>query len=344
MIPPGLHFIYYSAVSTFDSCSTGPRSGFFHFFQPKEMLIKAWDVKNEELFRDDVSDEEQRMFQDNLMGDLDKFLGPYDYDLEKRWSGLTDYITPHVLQRLNPTSGFINSVTQLIPQPFISSASHKMSLDRQPSSSSDTRDSISKKGELRIQKLDQLLPEMEIEPSACIKFTKINLKYPCGSSSSQITKHSLDSSFLLEKLADEWNGSLDSVLGEVQFSFVAFLVGQVYDGFEQWKQLLKIISSCDDALEKCPQFFRDLIRVLHFQIQEVPIDFFVEIVAHENFLIVILRNFFYNIESNSVEDDLKRRAGRFRQSLEHKFKWSFEIESDCDDERPVIVEDVSIDA
>lgn len=45
MIPPGIHFIHYSAVSK-DGC-TAPRTGFFHFFKPKEILIRKWDNDDE---------------------------------------------------------------------------------------------------------------------------------------------------------------------------------------------------------------------------------------------------------------------------------------------------------
>lgn len=45
MIPPGIHFIYYSSVSKDES--TAPRKGFFHYFKKKEILIKKWDNSDE---------------------------------------------------------------------------------------------------------------------------------------------------------------------------------------------------------------------------------------------------------------------------------------------------------
>lgn len=49
MIPPGIHFIHYSAVSK-DGC-TAPRTGFFHFFKPKEILIRKWDNADEGILK-----------------------------------------------------------------------------------------------------------------------------------------------------------------------------------------------------------------------------------------------------------------------------------------------------
>lgn len=45
MIPSGIHFIYYSAVSK--DGSTAPRTGFFHYFKKREILIKKWDNSDE---------------------------------------------------------------------------------------------------------------------------------------------------------------------------------------------------------------------------------------------------------------------------------------------------------
>lgn len=45
MIPPGVHFIHYSAVSK--DGSTAPRTGFFHYFKKGEIIIKKWDNSDE---------------------------------------------------------------------------------------------------------------------------------------------------------------------------------------------------------------------------------------------------------------------------------------------------------
>eukprot|EP00096_Caligus_rogercresseyi_P014423 TRINITY_DN6939_c0_g1_i2.p1 TRINITY_DN6939_c0_g1~~TRINITY_DN6939_c0_g1_i2.p1 ORF type:complete len:105 (-),score=11.21 TRINITY_DN6939_c0_g1_i2:283-597(-) len=67
---------------------------------------------------------------------------------------------------------------------------------------------------------------------------------------------------------------VNEVLAEVQFAFICFLVGQHYDSFEQWKNLLIMLCSCDDALTKYPDLFSCLITDIYFQIKEVPEDFF----------------------------------------------------------------------
>lgn len=92
MIPPGLHFIYYSAVSNYDKSTAAPRSGFFVFLQEKQMLVKKWSELNEDLSEEEVCPEEVERFRVNLKGSLDPFLGSYDFQTFDTWVGLTDYI------------------------------------------------------------------------------------------------------------------------------------------------------------------------------------------------------------------------------------------------------------
>lgn len=51
MIPPGVHFIYASVKEA-------PRIGFFHNFQPGEILIRKWDKKDETFSDYKANDEE----------------------------------------------------------------------------------------------------------------------------------------------------------------------------------------------------------------------------------------------------------------------------------------------
>ena len=59
---------------------------------------------------------------------------------------------------------------------------------------------------------------------------------------------------------------VDSVLSELQFSFLCFLVGQNYDSFEHWKRLVNVLCGCYDAILKYPQLYKDLITDLYFQV------------------------------------------------------------------------------
>lgn len=100
MIPPGLHFIHYSSV---DVCEeVGPRSGFFHFFKKQELLVKKWDRTSEGIIMNEqVSDEQINNLKDNIEN-LDKYLGPYPYEIYEKWLMLTEHI-PGLFKTCNIT-------------------------------------------------------------------------------------------------------------------------------------------------------------------------------------------------------------------------------------------------
>ncbi|RWS15254.1 protein AAR2-like protein [Dinothrombium tinctorium] len=324
MIPRGLHFIYYSVVSNSDHKSLAPRTGFFHVFEAREMLVKKWHAFNEDISDEEVSEEEKYRFECNLRGTLDQFLAPYPLDNHRKWVGLTDYITESVLNALNPKCGKIKSVTELIPQQY--SSSHQSdnelsSMRLSPSLSTNPED---------------LLPQMKANPESAIRFAEIpKQRHPLGATPSEITKHNIDSSFILQQLMSQ-NPDRLYILGELQFAFVSFLVGQVFDAFERWKLLLQIMCKSDEAIAKHTDIYINFIRVLYFQLEEAPSDLFVDIVDKDNVLTRNLYEFFSNIElREAIDENLRKRAQKFKRYLTNKFKWDFDTEPE--DEAPVVV-------
>lgn len=82
------------------------------------------------------------------------------------------------------------------------------------------------------------------------------------------------------------------LLGEFQYSFVKFLLGENYDSFEQWKKLFILVTSCEQYMNESPSFFLDLIPVMYDQLQQIPKDFFVDPLAGNSFIKICLNNFF----------------------------------------------------
>ncbi|KAI1707232.1 AAR2 protein domain-containing protein [Ditylenchus destructor] len=94
----------------------------------------------------------------------------------------------------------------------------------------------------------------------------------------------IDSSDRLYTLLRSLGDNPKELLAEFQVSFVVFLIGQVYEGFEQWKRLIHLMCSCNRALVTHSQFFLDLLMVIHFQLKQCPEDFFHDQLAKDNFL------------------------------------------------------------
>ncbi|KAK7482501.1 hypothetical protein BaRGS_00026212 [Batillaria attramentaria] len=329
MIPPGVHFVFYSAVDR--DKHEGPRSGFFYNFTKREILVKKWDKFLEDIRTDAVPEEEIERFKENKK-DMDRFLAPYPYESYKKWVSLTNHVTPEAVADLQPSCGSICSMAQ-----FVSEASTSQSRKRDAEVEAMEDDSTKQAKDKNTNSLDAKLPKMKTVKGTKIRYSKIpKQKYPDGASPAVITKFSMDSSYQLETVLEKYQQNPSGILGEIQFAFICFLVGQNYDSFEHWKRLVHLLCSSDEALLTRKQLFLDFISVLHFQIREIPEDFFVDIVSQNNFLTVTLQEFFSNLESQEVDATLRSRGLKFRQHLTEKFNWDFT--SEPDDYAPVVVE------
>ncbi|KAF3949925.1 hypothetical protein CMV_024265 [Castanea mollissima] len=74
----------------------------------------------------------------------------------------------------------------------------------------------------------------------------------------ELTSLNIDKTQLLESLLiKDYGGSEDLLLGELQFAFIAFLMGQSLEGFRQWKALVKLLFGCIEAF----------IKVIYYQLK-----------------------------------------------------------------------------
>ncbi|KAK2720045.1 protein AAR2 homolog [Artemia franciscana] len=343
MIPPGMHFIYYSVSNK--TGQIAPRTGFFVEVNPKEVIGMKWNALSED-FEYITSAEELEPLKTNLEN-LDPFLGPYPYDTYKRWISLSHRVSKTVVEKLEPLSKRITSVADLIPSKKFEQKHRHRNFQGETTAPAQTNIEPSDKPLSELATSEEfLLPEMHHRPGTNLRFSEIpTRRYPEGASSAEITQHSLDSSYVLEQLWSQWDNP-NQLLGELQMAFLAFLVGQSYLGFEHWKQLILTISTSDRALLRNPDFFIEFLNDLYFQLSEVSEDFFVDIVSQDNFLVHSLRTLFSNIrEINVVKKEkgsslkkLRDKADKMVEHLQTRFNWDFQAEPE--DESPVIVADL----
>jgi len=154
----------------------------------------------------------------------------------------------------------------------------------------------------------------------------------------QITKMYTDKSTILEDLLQKrYPNKPNELLGELQFAFISFLMGQSYDGFEQWKELLALLCDSESSLYKRHDLFYNFIAVLHFQLEQVPEDFFDDLVTGNNFLTKVLKNFFELTEDPQMDSKVLERASNLKKYVEKRFKIVLESMEE-DEDAPVIVE------
>ena len=152
---------------------------------------------------------------------------------------------------------------------------------------------------------------------------------------SEISKMCFDKTEILESILKK-NSQQEFLLGELQFSFILFLIGQNYNGFDQWKKILDLFCNCDDAVEQYPKLFSKFISILEFQLETTPDDFFIQDFTSENFLTKSLVSLFEIVlNEDEKNEELKKKTMKMKLKIEKKFKIKFdELEEDL----PVIVE------
>uniref|UniRef100_A0A914V7U3 Protein AAR2 homolog n=1 Tax=Plectus sambesii TaxID=2011161 RepID=A0A914V7U3_9BILA len=316
MIPPGVHFIYYS-------CGRAPRIGFFHDFKPQEVLVKKWDKQTEDLSMETVDEEEISRFRSNLQS-MDPFLGPYPFDTYRSWFALSSHMTGPLVEQLCPLSGRITSQAELVTM-------ETELMEAATSEVARNSNTVDRQHPTRLRFADsQGLPIMRIRPGYDLRFHAIPERQQL--SASERAGMVMDASAQLERLLTEFSDE-KQLLGELQFAFVCFLMGQIYESFEHWKRLVRLLCSCHEALVSRRQLFMDFLMTLHFQLKECPEDFFVDIVSRNNFLTITLANFFSNVDTTEgVDPVLREKARKFKSYLTKRFKWDFE-----QDDGPTIV-------
>ncbi|XP_049609619.1 protein AAR2 homolog [Syngnathus scovelli] len=327
MIPPGLHFISYCSVNP-PSCGgeVGPKTGLFLSLKPRDLLLANWNPKEEDFdFSATQNEEEVSRVRANLQ-DLDPYLGPYPYELMRKWVSLTDRLSEEVAKNLQPLSGRVCAFSDVIPE-----TEFRHTKDRAEQPRNDMACQTMREG------LDRL-PKMKQREGTQLRFSVIPEKaYPAGATPAQITQCSLDLTYALETVLNENHQErpLD-LLGELQFAFVCFLMGNVYEGFEHWKRLLTLLCRAETAMQKHKELYLGLIAVLYHQLGEIPPDFFVDIVSQDNFLTSTLQDFFQMASGPGVDVALRKRAEKFKAHLTKKFSWDFD--ADLDEYSPVVVD------
>ncbi|TRY64817.1 hypothetical protein DNTS_004417 [Danionella cerebrum] len=325
MIPPGLHFLHYCSINTAAGCGEiSPKTGLFLNLKSREVLVAHWNQSEEDLEISQDPEEVERM-RSNLK-ELDRYLGPYPYDTLRKWVSLTDRLRADVALMLQPLNGRVCSFSEVLPEQQMTYTS-----DRASQSLCHEECKSLKEGMER-------LPRMKQREGTELRFSNIpKQSFPPGATPAQITQCSMDRSYTLDCLIQSrYSAHPLDVLGELQFAFVCFLLGNVYEGFEHWQKLLALLCRCEDALQRQPQLFLGLIGVLFHQLPEIPQDFFIDIVSKNNFLTSTLQEFFQVASAPGVDSTLKKRAEKFKVYLTRTFRWDFE--ADQDDCAPVVVE------
>uniref|UniRef100_A0AC34Q0U8 Protein AAR2 homolog n=1 Tax=Panagrolaimus sp. JU765 TaxID=591449 RepID=A0AC34Q0U8_9BILA len=312
LIPPGIHYFFLAS-------GTAPRIGFFKVFKGNEILLLKWDKKEETFVEKLASEDEIERLRTNLQN-LDRNLAAFPFDSTQNWISLTNHIKEATIERLKPK----NLLGLITGQPETESKEEELAKEL----GKEKVFNVNRENPERTRFRDPNgLPILKVKPGFEIPFTEIpdvpfteESKFRAG----------IDNTDRLNLFAKKLGNDFSEVLAEFQYSFVVFLIGQVYDGFEQWKRLIHLFCSCRGALITQPKFFLDLLMVLFFQIKLCPDDFFDDVLSKDNFLSSTLSWFFANVQDSPsfLNPELRTKTAKVKAFFEKKFKKSFDLPDD----------------
>ncbi|RCV32611.1 hypothetical protein SETIT_7G016900v2 [Setaria italica] len=343
MVPPGPHFVYYCSSSRSGS-EFAPTVGFFVTMQPSEVIVRKWDAQEERLIK--LSEEEEIRYSEAVRRfEFDDQLGPYNLESYGDWKQLSNYLSQSTIERLEPIGGEITIAWE------------SSWMDKAPQSDMERR----LMEQLRESKFTKNVP-VQSERRGCY-YTSIpaSVKHK-NVSGGDLTSLNLDKTSLLESvLAKNYQGQEDLLLGELQFAFIAFMMGQSLEAFMQWKALVSLLLSCSEApLHTRTNMFVKFLRTFYYQLkhgfqrtqdsssrsEDVGNSPFLDEAwfSRDIFLYRLSKDFFTVVfEAPVVDGDLLSWARKLKALLETTFGWDLEDNAvnliDEDDEfAPVVVE------
>jgi A1 cistron-splicing factor AAR2 len=256
-LPPGFHLVFTGVNNSFSL-----RYGAW-FLVPEEhenlpdLHIKKWSAQNEELlpemdmaevlrwranlgsiWREGLTPYRQTVTKDASEGD-----GASEVKEEKAdWSKLTDCITQSLLNRITGMSEARDHWA------LTSASSSKQDIDIIPGI---TRDEASKFFEKDLG------------------FLPIDLKHTWreGAIGRERSLAAQDRSWALGQLIENVCEDSMDVIGELQFCFVSLLTLNNNSCLEQWKRLLGLVLTCQEAVQTYPELFVKFLATLRLQLE-----------------------------------------------------------------------------
>ncbi|XAR51480.1 hypothetical protein NMG60_11006114 [Bertholletia excelsa] len=322
MIPPGPHFVYYSS-SNREGSEFSPIIGFFIDAGPSEVIIRKWDQQEERLVKLS-EDEEERYSQAVKQLEFDRQLGPYTLSQYGDWKRLSNYITRSTIERIEPIGGEITVACESEMVGKIPKTSMERALTEQ----------------LKDSKFSRSADKSQNKGCYYTAIPRV-IKHK-GIHGQDLTSLNLDKTQLLESiLMKDYGGAEDLILGELQFAFVAFLMGQSLEAFLQWKSLVSLFLGCIEApLRTRSQLFAKFVKVFYYQLKygfqkehtdpggaEKSASALLDEswLSADSFLHRLCKDFFALVlEAPVVDGDLLLWTRKLKELLEDTFGWNFE--------------------
>ena len=262
LIPGGLHFVYHST-------GLGARQGFFLRCGGGDLIVRSWDPASEEITAKNVLNEAQvdTLAADIKRGDLNANLGPYPFDQHRSWKNLSNFISDLVLEKADCLPGVM-----ILPGDM---------------------DDIQTAPKSVLHAVKPYFPDTaRVARFSDIKAVEASMRESILSDVSAVDKGQrlsslhLDRSAIVRKLVLTYHdGRLLSLLGELQLSFLLFLVLYSHPALQYWKACIDLLCNSEELLCREGQFTQYFLRALYEQLNFLSEDFFEDELSKDSFLV-----------------------------------------------------------
>ena len=282
LLPVGIHFIYHNV-------GMGMKQGFFIDIKPGDIHIFPWNAQEEEISSIYTCTDEMmnNLKQQIFRGDLNQYLGPYPHTQHRNWSNLSSFISLSVLNKTScPLYKIIYSESPPISATYTSTntATNNTTInDTTIATSTSIND-------------DNHVPTYtDITTQESIYNEVLN---KLDNKTTLLTINNIDKSNFIQYMIDN-NIYTDyqHLLGELQLSFLLFILIYSYTSLNHWKNVINILCKCEYILKYNTTFSISFIRILYEQLNYIPTDLFEAEISRDNFLLPALTNLFNNTSS-----------------------------------------------
>ena len=344
LIPLGIHYISFSLSEE----NNAFKQGFFIEIESgknkSKNIIREWSKKYQTFIR--LNEESTKNYSigiDNL--DFDQYLGNYPYEQISNWKDLTSFLNIDIINRLQKNIN-VTMCPELIEEKNDDDINNNdINIDNINDENNinniNEDNKINENTNKEFKKYNQLISYEDIE------FTEFYLNQP-------EYINSLDKSKLLEKILLAFKKS-EEFLGEFQYTFILFLIGEVYEALKQWKDIFILISSSEESVKNYEKFFCNFIEVIYNQLRLFPDDLMHDVILDNNFLKRYLTNFLlFDLKDKK---SFTKRQKLLKNFVEEKFGYkilseeeriidnylhgikSYDYKDEINDDLPVVVDE-----
>lgn len=314
LTPFSLPNLCYHSVRSRHGGDSAPRTSVFMNVEPGSVKVLKWDSPSEQfeiLGRDDASPYVKGVKEFAFDGSL----GAYPQERLPKWTALSNFLNPKLCLKIQPIGAFIAATGKALTK------EEQRQID-------EAMDEIGVSEKER--KDENFLTE-----TPCYFSDIPRSLIPAHATPAQVTLANMDKTAVLEKLVTvSHDGDWNAVLGELQFAFVCFLLGQSFEAFEQWKKMVAMLLACESSMydPERAEFWSDAITVLELHLKEAPEDFFFDVVEGNNFLHASLVDFFEISQDDRIGEELRQDITDFKAFVEDRFGMPFDEEANYEDE------------